>query len=532
MRKLFKKSLAICVAAVLCLTLFAGALSVNAEASTFSTNAISAEPGDSVTVNFTITNFSEVEGARIRLTMPSVVESIDAVRYNGAALAAYDDDEGTGYYQIIDGTTIKFLSLFGFAGELDATDTLVLNIDVTIDDEAEAGTYNYGTPFIELGNEEELIEVTGAFGAFTVTEPVVEPVCEHEWVFKSVVPATENAEGTITFECSECHEEKVEAVGYHAYNMVLSTSAACESEILMTFSAYSQYFKTGSDANTTMMVITQDYHDHNDGNTLKATPVAYDVTDDNYTANGTIQSWTVGVKAISMSENINIVVLAKSGDKWYNGMVTNTSYATYAKTMIPTATPEIKTVLVDAINYGASSQLATNHFTTSLANEQFDEYQQYASDTSLIPEATNTSVLSNTGAELYIVGYSLLAESKTTIRFRLYPVSYKGDGSDINVNIAYTDYKGNPKNLNFTTESKDMFFEGGSWYLDFAELCSAEMRTAIQVTVTAGNGQASVSDLSIESLIAQMRTSATELQKACHNSMLRYGDSAIVAFAK
>ena len=81
MRKLFKKSLACCLALALCFTLFAGALSANAESTTpaYSTEAVSVVQGESTTIKFTISAFASIQGVILKFYVPSVVASIDAV---------------------------------------------------------------------------------------------------------------------------------------------------------------------------------------------------------------------------------------------------------------------------------------------------------------------------------------------------------------------------------------------------------------------------------------------------------------------
>lgn len=175
MRKLFKKSLACLLAAIFCVTLCVAAVPASAEAPTYSTNAVEAKAGETVNIDFTVSNFINVKGAMIKLTLPEVVASITDVNLNGADLAAFDAETGNGYYQV-NGKEIKFLSLFGFAGELDAVATLTFNITATIAEDAAEGTYTYADPYFSVTEDgETLVDVAGTFGEFEIIkEEVIE----------------------------------------------------------------------------------------------------------------------------------------------------------------------------------------------------------------------------------------------------------------------------------------------------------------------------------------------------------------------
>jgi len=81
MRKLFKKSIACCLVLALSLCLFAGAISANALTTnpSYSTEAVTVAPGESTTIKFTVSDFSEIQGVILKVYVPAVVASINSV---------------------------------------------------------------------------------------------------------------------------------------------------------------------------------------------------------------------------------------------------------------------------------------------------------------------------------------------------------------------------------------------------------------------------------------------------------------------
>lgn len=383
-----------------------------------------------------------------------------------------------------------------------------------------------------------------------VKEPEV-PECTHNWEpiaeEGSVISPTANSTGSVKVECTLCDEESTKTLLYNQLNAIASSSAACESEILMTFGALPERFAAKSDLTTVRVILEKEDHTA-DGlvkNYTLLTP------EDAKVNTATSMQWEVGVRAIDMSEKITLTLICQTTDgDWYSGFVNSTSYAAYALKRVENATVDnkIKTVLLDAVNYGAASQLATGHYTENLANATFADYQDlYASDVNEVPDATNDRVLdSPSTAAVRIAGQNLLAESKTTIRFTLLKTN-ETDVNDVVVKVAYKDMSGNDKYFEFVNYDYAVAnnmtdkLENGYYftvnnnllYLEFAELAAPEMSTKIDLDVEVSGEYVSGVEISIENLIRIMRdnTSTTDTQKACHNAMLRYGNSAYLAFA-
>lgn len=183
MRKLFKKSLACCLALALCFTLFAGAISANALTTnpTYSTEDVTVAPGESTTIKFTIKDFAEIQGVILKVYVPSVVASIDKVTVEGIELVEWSDEKGEGNYQVDnENKFIKFMTLANFEG-VDNVAALTFDIDVTVDAEAEADEYGYTAPVIQATDGDVLVTINGEFGKFTVVEKEPEVPAEPEY---------------------------------------------------------------------------------------------------------------------------------------------------------------------------------------------------------------------------------------------------------------------------------------------------------------------------------------------------------------
>ncbi|MBR6509954.1 MAG: hypothetical protein IKT38_05045 [Clostridia bacterium] len=197
MKKILKKSLACMLAAILCLTACVGAMaSVSAEdAITYTIDDVAINQGGSDTINVTISNFADVAGLIAEITLPDAVDSIGDVKLNNTAELVKMTDDEPGHY-VLNGKTIKFVGLFNSLDEFklgDVVNTLTINIDVTVVDEAReaapitavfaAGDFNEGT-----------LAVNGTDGTLTV-----KAVCKHEdvtTVKENEVAATCYAEGS------------------------------------------------------------------------------------------------------------------------------------------------------------------------------------------------------------------------------------------------------------------------------------------------------------------------------------------------
>lgn len=562
MKKIFKKSLAIMVSAAICLTALIGCLSVsaaNGEAPVYTVATVEGKKGETVGVNVTGADLTEICGQDLSIIFAKGL-TIGTVHDNITNEDLICDPEGDGMqYNVIandDGTnTVKMVDIINFPeyGEGESynpalvTGTLDVTISVTIPADAAAGT-EYPITIDEsqfADYDEEWVRPTLNGGKITVVEDA--PSCEHQWEFVSAVPATAEAEGTIQLKCAICEETKAESILYNKFTTVASASASAESEVFMQFDAYTNLFTEGSDIDS--VIITIDKENYNAENTLyiMGRDDAVSFESGSYTG----LRWKLGLPAKTLNDDVTVYVYCKAGDKWYNGQVLNYSFTTYAKNMLSKETTPAanKAVIMDLVNYGSTAQTLFNYDVDNLANAGFEEYQKYGTPTDVIPEAINEMVTRQDVATdpVLVAQVNLMAEDRVTIRYTLMPKNYSGSADDVKAIISYTNSKGEKITTEYISYDKavenglsDKISAGeyftvvnGNYVLDFSRLAAAEMKTLVTIDVYVNDDLSSSVDYSVQSFVARMRANgtATPEQTACYNAMLRYGDSARIAFS-
>lgn len=558
MKKIFKKSLAIMVSAAICLTALIGCLSVsaaNGEAPVYTVATVEGKKGETVGVNVTGADLTEICGQSVNIIFAEGLEIVKVYDNNEKRDLVLVNDETGGEYNILsneDGTkTVRLVDIINFPayGETPAlvTPSFDVTISVTIPDEASAGTV-YPIIFDEsqfADYDEEWVRPTLNGGKITVVEDA--PSCEHQWEFVSAVPATAEAEGTIQLKCAICEETKAESILYNKFTTVASASASAESEVFMQFDAYTNLFTEGSDIDS--VIITIDKENYNAENTLyiMGRDDAVSFESGSYTG----LRWKLGLPAKTLNDDVTVYVYCKAGDKWYNGQVLNYSFTTYAKNMLSKETTPAanKAVIMDLVNYGSTAQTLFNYDVDNLANAGFEEYQKYGTPTDVIPEAINEMVTRQDVATdpVLVAQVNLMAEDRVTIRYTLMPKNYSGSADDVKAIISYTNSKGEKITTEYISYDKavenglsDKISAGeyftvvnGNYVLDFSRLAAAEMKTLVTIDVYVNDDLSSSVDYSVQSFVARMRANgtATPEQTACYNAMLRYGDSARIAFS-
>ncbi len=216
MRKLFKKSLAICLVAALSLTLFVGTVFANTEDSLSGTIT-----AGTVNVEFGVTEVTvpvTVESAAIntaKIAVSSDFGAVTAIATETAACKTIED---------INGGTFLVEAKDNVAGFTSA----VINVTFTAEAAPAAGEYAVNIELVEVhaANWDEIVvNLTPEAGKIVVAE---EPECDHtpaEAVKENVVDATCGADGSYdsVVKCAICSEEisrtniTVPATGEHAY---------------------------------------------------------------------------------------------------------------------------------------------------------------------------------------------------------------------------------------------------------------------------------------------------------------------------
>lgn len=456
MRKLFKKSIACVLAAILCVSLCVCAIPASAEAITFSTNAVSAKAGDDVTINFEIADFAAVKAAQIKLVLPEAIASIDSVSLNGDALVATEDvfEIGEGY--------VKLQALFGDSeyDDFAAADSLVLSIAATVAD-VEVGTYAYGESVVNLYTETGALEVDGAFGEFAVVEEPAGPVVDEGIVTTGMIVVSDTIGISYVITGVDAYDDFDLVVTKNAYSTVdynVTTSEVVVNKADMTYYKGAYYATVYGFALTDLCLGVESVIDAGD-----AVSAGYDTT----------------VKALA--------------EELYNSTTVTTT----------------KTVLTDLLNMGAEAMayFAGRFPSSALAAVAAEDYPNYGFDqtyaTAEVPELTlGAGQTSNTGATISAMGTILQSPAFA------YVIKPDATAADLNVEISFYDaYK--KEEVKATATAADMTLYKGSYYYNFSTLPLYASNAVAEITVKDGDTVLGTHTYTVEQFASENITSET-----------------------
>ncbi len=499
MRKIVKKSLACLLAALLCVTVFAGALSVSAEApkAEYSSEEVHAKAGEQATVTLKITNFNDVLGAMIKFTLPEVVQSVDSVIYKGTTeekpLEKYNDEEGNGQYKI-DGNKFTFLSLFGFSGELDSATTAVFDINVTIGAEASPGNYPFDeTVTMDMaGDEEVLYDVTGSFGDIIVeaSEPgPQEPVPADDLAIKGANIALANG-----FDINFRVEKTMETT--NGYNDI-----------------YVEFSKPRYDTEVETAEKT----------TVQASERTEDATNYYYTLKG-VQPQEIGTTITAVIYGTKDGVLYKCAkDVTY-------SVLQFAINQIKKSENDanLKTVCADLIMYGSAVQTYAKYNTekpiSSAADELSPDWQTHASGElvrDLVNSKATTATLDTATAKISSAG--LILSSNVIMYFGVTNAqgnAVLADKENYAVQVTYEDAAKRKKSFELEINENNR--------AELDTLFSTELGTVVTAKVIKKDSRETVSNTITYSIESFLKNNLEGVDQNLNNlckALAKYGDS-------
>ena len=379
MEKIFKKSLALVLSAALCLTALLGCLTVSAEGTTakptYALNAVEGKPGDTVTVTANITNVSEVCAHLIDIVFPTDFTVNGVTDSNNQAYLEFADWEAGGadaekgvyrLYTEADGVHVRMVEFMNWPGSGNTVvASLSLFFNVTIPAGATPGDYDVKVSKLESATyEEQLLAIQTTNGKITVNAATTEPV---EITNKLL-----------------------------AHNLYLSASVG--SEIAVNVSAknglttlgYSDYY------------LTIEYNHYISGYKLEAAEPITLLPSQRYRQNtaGTVDYFTftsLALYEMPLDYTVTLYLKNESGDtvafkKDTTSVVTQA--LTYTKKYSTDA--QLLCMMVDMVNYGAAVQEffakvnpSSDIATAVLPTVGFEEYQNYASSSDVLPEQFN-----------------------------------------------------------------------------------------------------------------------------------------------
>ena len=530
------------VSAAICLTALIGCLSVsaaNGEAPVYTVATVEGKKGETVDVNVTGADLTKICGQDLSIIFAKGL-TIGTVHDNITNEDLTCDPEGDGMqYNVIandDGTnTVKMVDIINFPeyGEGESynpalvTGTLNVTISVTIPADAAAGTeYPITIDKSQFADyDEEWVLPTLNNGKITVVEDA--PVCTHENLeFVSAVPATEELNGTITFECADCGEQIPEEVTYLMESLLASPNIGCTATTQLILRANIKNYANSEDG---IAVVTHKY-----GNGAADETMVFDVAD---AANdGSYYRWIIGVKSIHFTDTFTSVFYTKRDGQWVSGMVRDFSIRDTAMTTIKSDKTKEATKLVcgNLLTMGAKAQLAFNYNTSDLADVELADYPQYVTTTEPTVERNDNNykpVSSQEVVEKQKVGFATPGISLSdAIAFKHKVITkYYSDPSqltDLKLVVSYESFNGAPIEETFYSESVD---ESGRILFD-VDVIAPNMRSLVSFTVY--NGDVAVSDTAIYSIESILATSVSADPgiKNLVNAIMNYSDSAKLAF--
>ena len=237
-----------------------------------------------------------------------------------------------------------------------------------------------------------------------------------------------------------------------------------------------------------------------------------------------------GIFAKELSVEVKVTILA-DGEVIKTEVYSVKEYAMkqIAKNNIPA---NLKTLLVDMLNYGTAAQIYFGYNTDNLANADLTEDQQALASQEVAELTSHKNAINAEGATVVLAGTALVLEN--AIETNYYLNLNGANAEDLVAKITYVDCLGNK--VEEVVEGKDFVVNGKYHVVRFSGLGSREMRTVYSMTVfdKEGNVVSGTYEYSIESYAVSQLSKATEGSDLYNVliAMMKYGLSAESYFNK
>ena len=430
MKKIFKKSLAIMVSAAICLTALIGCLSVsatNGDAPAYTVATVEGKKGETVDVNVTGTDLTEICGQSVNIIFASGLE-IGKVHDNlGNRDLVLINDETGGEYNILsneDGTkTVRLVDIINFPEYGDTPALVTASFDVTISvtipaDAAAGKEYPITIDESQFADYDEAWVYPNLIGGqITVVEDqTTEPVRIDATLLQHDLLLTESVGSVIAVNVSA--NGGLKTLGYDYYYLTI------------------EYEKYASGYNLETKTLTLNPEDRDRQNAAQTVDF-FNFTD-------------IALYEMPLDYTVTIYLKNAEGSTVaYTDDVTSITKQALAYAQKYSTDIKLLTTLADMVNYGASVQ---NFFATTnpgadiesavLPTVGFEEYQQYASDASDLPEVFNTTKenIKKLESTTLQADASVLISSSNSIRYQFLATGY--EVSELKAEISYTDSYG------------------------------------------------------------------------------------------
>lgn len=239
------------------------------------------------------------------------------------------------------------------------------------------------------------------------------------------------------------------------------------------------------------------------------------------------------ISAAEMGSEVKATLLAEKNGQLCSSEEISYSVLQYASNMLNnTDRAELKTLLVDMLNYGADAQTYFGYNTANLVNADLTEEQKsFATQTDPAVESV-TKVTKNDGAQIGFRSASLMLEERVTINYYLDLSGYTGDLSELYLKVTFVDANGEEQTA--VIDGSEFVVNEKGCCANFSGLNPAQLRTACVAEVfTKANDQRISHTLtySVESYAAQKAQDENATLTALLRSMMKYGDATAAYFA-
>ena len=239
------------------------------------------------------------------------------------------------------------------------------------------------------------------------------------------------------------------------------------------------------------------------------------------------------ISAAEMGSEVKATLLAEKNGQLCSSEEISYSVLQYASNMLNnTDQAELKTLLVDMLNYGADAQTYFGYNTANPVNAGLTEEQKsFATQTDPAVESV-TKVTKNDGAQIGFRSASLMLEEKVTINYYLDLSGYTGDLSELYLKVTFVDANGEEQTA--VIDGSEFVVNEKGCCANFSGLNPAQLRTACVAEVfTKANDQRISHTLtySVESYAAQKAQDENATLTALLRSMMKYGDATAAYFA-
>ena len=488
------------VSAALCLTAFAGCLTVNATTGngTFTVGSQKAKPGASVTVPVSITSDEASGGlaaAIFDVTFDPAVLTPTAVAAPSTDLAYgvdYRTSNGNEIDVKVDSTTglgtirvlasLKDSQLAPVKTGMIANITFTVKADAAIADTAitlsNAQACNFGTAGANgiYANDEDLIAMTTVDGKVTV------------------------------------------ASGDTQVNVNIKHNLSCDSKVEILFAVPASTF---ADCNEVYLVVDKNIYDTNGNVTGTEQSIIrnYSTT----VLSGYYAFYYKGITAKEFGSEVNAVVygVKADGSKIYSQTDTY-SVLTYVLSKLSNSSTKAKliTLLVDLLDYGSAAQTYFTYNTSNYVIDKIDSSflsSRGTLDKSVVNDAYTTT--SNDGATITLrKNLSLASSIEILVGFAV------EDTTDLKVKFDYTDISG--VNQTKWVYANEFSSNSGLQFASFTEFSAFEMDKVM--TATLYRGDTPISDTITYSIYsyASSRINNTNNLGILIQQMIKYGQSA------